>query len=153
MIQDRVKNNITNKRPNWIAPGFIIDQMMHFIVIWSAVGLFFLTTDSIAGTDAPLWVMIALAYVCITFVWFVIERILNLSNSEYLQSINKTKFPRMLSRAGLVSVYLLIWNWTTAGFSLFISSPYPRSKFRQRAVVTDVSVSLIAMIFLYWALK
>lgn len=153
LIQDRIKNNITKKRPDWIGRGFIIDQVMHIIVLWTAVGLFRATTDSIDGGGEPLGIIISLAYVCVTYVWFVIERISNNSNSEYLQSINKTKYPRMLTRAGLVSVYLLIWNWTIAGLSIFVSNPYPRSKFRQRAIFTDVSVSLLAMLFLYWVLK
>jgi hypothetical protein len=153
LIQDRVKNNITNTRPDWIGMGFIIDQVMHFIVIWAAVESFQMTTELISGTDEPVWIIISLAYVSVTFVWFVIERIINTSNLEYLQDLNNTKFSRMLSRAGLISVYLLIWNLATAGLSFFISNPYPRSKFRQRAVFTDVSVSLLAIIFLFWALK
>lgn len=152
-IQDRIKNYFTHKRPTSIGMSFIIDQGVHIFVIWAVIGLYQEVTGSIAATDKPRWVMIAITYVFITFVWFIIERIFNFSNSEYVQHINKTKFPRMLARAGLVSAYLLVWGWTAAGLSFWVSNPYPRSRFRRRAVLTDGSVSLVAMGFLFWVLR
>jgi len=152
-IQDRIKNNITNKRPNWIGMGFIIDQVIHFAVIWVVIWLFQTGTGLVDSPEKPIWVMVAIAYVCVTYVWFVIERIFNLANLDYLQNINITKFPRMFSRASLISLFLLFWNWATTGLAIVVPNPYPQSKFRQRAVITDVSVSVLAMVFLFWALR
>lgn len=152
-IQDRIKNKLTNRRPASIGLSFIIDQGVHFFIIWAVLGLFRVVTGTTVAMNKPAGVMIALAYVFVTFVWFVMERIFNFSDAEYVQHIQKTKFSRMVLRAGLVSMYLLFWNWAAAGLSFWVSNPYPPSKFRQRAVLTDGSVSLLAMIFLYWALR
>ena len=152
-IQDRIKINVTKKRPASIALSFFVDQGVHMLVIWAVIGLYQEVSGEIAAAGKPAGVMIALAFVFVTFVWFITERIFNTSNSAYLMDINQTKYPRMLSRAGLVSVFLLFWHWTAAGLSLWVLNPYPRSKFRRRAVLTDGGVSLLAMIFLYWALS
>jgi len=151
-LQDRIKINITNKRTDWVSKGFIIDQGIHYVIIWSVVYLFKNTTGSVEVAQKPSWVLVAIAYVCVSYVWFIIERIFNLSNLDYLQNINATKFSRMLSRTGLISLFLLLRTWTTAGMAIGFSNPYPQSEFRQKAMLTDISVSLIAMVFLVWAL-
>jgi len=153
LIQDRIKNTITNKRPDWIGRGFVIDQFLHYLTIGIVVWLFQQNTGLVVAAEKPFWAIIIMTFVCVTFVWFITERIFNLSNVDYLQYINSSKISRMLSRAGFVTVYLLIWRWAPSALALTISNPYPRSEFRQRAVLTDVSVSLIAMIFLFWALR
>lgn len=150
--QDRVKNNLTNKRPDWIPVAFIIDQGLHYAAIWSVVGWLQKLEGSFSIPEKPIWVMVAIVYLFVSYVWFISERVLNLSNTDYLQSINNTKFARMLARVGLTSLFLLVRTWTSAGLAIVFSNPYPTSKFRQRALLTDVSVSLLSMIFLFWAL-
>jgi hypothetical protein len=150
--QDRLKNNITNRRPDWTKPFFVIDQVLHF----AAIFLFVFWLQKVSGIlpipGKPELVMIAIAFLFISYVWFIVERIFNLSNVDYLQDLNSTKFPRMLTRVGLVSLFLLIRLWLTSGLAILFSNPYPQKKFRQRAVLTDISVALIAIFFLFWAL-
>jgi hypothetical protein len=153
LIQDRIKNTITSKRPDWIRISFVIDQFLHFVTIGTVTWLIQQNTDSFVAAEKPFWAIVIITYVCVTFVWFITERIFNFTNAEYLQYINNTKISRMLSRAGFVSVFLLVWRWTSTAIALSLSNPYPQSEFRQRAVLTDISVSLIAMLFLFWALR
>lgn len=153
LLQDRLKNDLTNRRPDWVRKGFIIDQAFHFAIIWAIIYLFERVTGPVNFTDKPMGVLLTITYVFISYVWFIIERIFNLSDSDYLQYINKTKFPRMLSRAGLVSLFPLTWTWAKSGLAIIFSNPYPQSQFRRRAILTDVSVSLLAMVFLFWALR
>ena len=94
----------------------------------------------------------AVTFVVITYVWFIIERIFNLSNAAYLDAVNQAKYPRMLSRVGLVSLYLLLQAWASSGLGLVFSNPYSGKQFGQRAMLTDISVSIIAILFLSWAL-
>jgi hypothetical protein len=150
--QDRIKNNLTNKRPNWIGVAFIIDQVLHYAAIWVIAGWLQRLVGSFSLLEKPIWVMVAIVYLFVTYVWFISERVLNLSNTDYIQSVNNTKFARMLTRGGLISLFLLVRTWTASGLAIVLSNPYPTSKFRQRALLTDVSVSLLAMIFLFWAL-
>jgi hypothetical protein len=150
--QDRIKNNITNQRPDWTKPFFVIDQALHFAVIFLLVWWFQKESGLLPIPGKHELVMIAIAFLFISYVWFIVERIFNLSNTDYLQDLNSTKFPRMLTRVGLVSLFLLIQVWFTSGMAVVFSNPYPQKKFRQRAVLTDISVSLFAIFFLSWAL-
>lgn len=152
-IQDRIKNTITKKHRNWIGRGFIIDQLLHFVTIWVVVKWLQVGMGFGFSSEKSMGVIVAITYLLATYVWFIIERIFNFSNAAYLQNLNNTKFARMLSRAGLISMFLLIRQWAATGLALVISNPYPQSRFRQRAMLTDVSVSLFAVIFLFWALR
>lgn len=153
LIQDRIKNTITNKRSDWIGRGFVIDQFFHFATIWFVTWWFQQNTDMVATTEKPYWAIIGVTYICVTFVWFITERIFNLSNVDYLQFVNNSKISRMVSRASLISISLLVWRWAVPALAITLTNPYPRSQYRRRAVLTDVSVSLVAMIFLFWALR
>jgi hypothetical protein len=148
LIQDRIKNSFTNKRPDLIGKGYIIDQTIHYVIIWAAVWWFQSFIEPFSAPERPVWVIVAITYLVVTYVWFISERIFNLSNSDYLQNINNTKFPRMLSRAGILSLFLLIRTRTMPGLGVLFSNPYPKSEFRQRAILTDLGVSASAVIFL-----
>jgi hypothetical protein len=149
--QDALKIALERKRPGWRAPAFIVDQLLHYGFLW-----IFVSWMQRLGLDTepqrPTWVMVALVYLVITYVWFISERVFNLSNGEYLQDVNRTKFSRMLSRAGLVSLYLLVRSWAATGMAAALHNPYRGSKFHRRALVTDILVSGGAMLFLIWAI-
>ncbi len=151
-VQDRIKNNLTNRRPDWIRKAFIVDQALHFATIWVVVQWLQIIAGLIPVQQKPIWVIIAIVYLIVTRVWFISERIFYLSDSDYQQSVNNTKTSRMLVRAGLLSLFLVVSNLATTGLALVFSNPYPESEFRRRALLTDISVSLLAMIFLYWVL-
>jgi hypothetical protein len=151
--QDRIKIILTNRRPEWIQQAFIIDQALHFATIWAVARWIQISSGPFSVLEKPVWVIVAIGYLAVTYVWFISERVFNLANMDYLLSINNTKFPRMLARAGLVSVFLLFRNWSFPGLAMVLSNPYPPSKFRQRALLTDVGVSLFAVIFILGVLR
>jgi hypothetical protein len=152
LVQDRIKNNLTNKRPDLIRVSFVIDQFLHFFAIGIVVWVLQDVLGLLPTTEKPVWVMIAIAYLFVTYIWFITERLFNLSDRDYLQNINTTKYSRMLSRGGLVSLFLVIQAWKTSGLAIVLSNPYTQTKFRRRALLTDISVSLFAIFFLFWAL-
>jgi hypothetical protein len=149
--QDRIKIILIKKHPDWTRIAFIVDQALHYATLWAVSSWFQRAAGPFSVPEKPVWVIVAIIYLTVTFVWFISERVFNLSNVDYLVSINNTKFPRMLTRAGLVSLFLLVRNWSLPGLAIMLPNPYPQSKFRQRAVLTDVSVSILAAIFLFWA--
>ncbi len=153
LTQDRIKNNITNKRPDWIKVSFIIDQALHYAAIWALVWWIQQVNGPFPVLEKPVWVIVAITYLFVTYVWFIIERIFNLSNVDYLKNINNTKYLRMLIRAGLISLFLLIRVWTTSGLAIVLSNPYAQKKFGRRALLTDISISLFAIIFLFLTLR
>jgi hypothetical protein len=152
LVQDRIKNNLVNKRPDWLRVSFVIDQFIHYIAIGVVVWLLQDVIGLLPTIENPVWVIVAIAYLLVTYVWFITERLFNLSDTDYLENINTTKYSRMLARAGLVSIFLVIQAWMTSGLAMVLSNPYAQGKFRRRALLTDISVSLFAILFLVWAL-
>jgi hypothetical protein len=152
LSQDGLKNYLNKQKPSWTRPLFIIDQALHYIVIGAVVWWLQGLEGSISTPEKPVWVIVVIVYLLVTRVWFISERIFYFTHSDYVESINNTKNSRMLARAGLLSLFLVVRNMAPTGLALVLSNPYPISKFRQRALLTDISVSLLAMIFLFWAL-
>ena len=152
LVQDRIKNNLLNKRPDWLRVTFVIDQFLHYFAIVFVVWLLQDVIGSVSAMEKPVWVIVAIAYLFVTYVWFISERLFNLSDTDYLQNINTTKYSRMVSRGGLVSLFLVIQAWTASGLAMVLLNPYAQTKFRRRALLTDISVSLFAILFLVWAL-
>ena len=151
-VQDRIKSSIVNRRPDWLRVSFVIDQFIHYIIIGVVVWLLQDVIGLLPKTEKPVWAIVAIAYLLVTYVWFITERIFYLSDTDYLQNINTTKYSRMLSRGGLVSLFLVIQAWTASGLAMVISNPYAQTKFRRRALLTDMSVSLFTILFLVWTL-
>lgn len=149
--QDALKIYLVRKRPGWTVPAFIVDQLVHYSFLWVFV-TWMQRLGLTPGIQRPAWVIMALVYLFVTYVWFISERVLNISNGEYLRDINQTKFSRMLSRAGMVSLYLLIWSWVAPGLAMAFHNPYGASRFSRRALVTDLIVSGGAVLFLFWGI-
>jgi hypothetical protein len=152
LVQDRIKNSLVNKRPDWIRVSFVVDQFLHFFAIGMVVWYLQDVIGLLPTMGRPVWAIIAIAYLLVTYVWFITERLFNLSEPDYLNNLNTTKYSRMLSRGALVSLFLVIQAWTTSGLALVLSNPYAQKEFRRRALLTDISVSLFAILFLAWAL-
>jgi hypothetical protein len=150
--QDRIKNTLTNKRPDWITVSFIIDQILHLTAIWILVWWLIGKVNPLFSTEKPVWVILGITFLIVTYVWFISERVFNHSNTKYVQSINQTKISRMLIRAGIVSLFLFIQTWGASASASVLLNPYSKEEFRKRALLTDISVSLFAIIFLFWAL-
>ena len=150
--QDSLKIFLTNLKQQARVPFFLIDQLLHIVIIWGAVEWFHVNHGPLPLFDKPVWAIIALAFLLVTNVWFITERIIFFENIEYKKNIDQTKYARMLSRAGLTSLFFLLRLWVFPGLILFLSAPYPRSEHRQRALLTDFSVSVFGMLFLLLAL-
>lgn len=152
MGQDALKIVLVQKRPDWSVMAYILDQILHYIFIWVFIWVFQMGAGTITMAQKPAWVMIAISYLLVTYVWFVSERALNLSNSDYVLKLNDTKFSRMVTRAGMVSLFLFIRAWVFPGLAMVFPSPYSSTEYRHRFLLTDVGVSIFGIIFLLWAL-
>lgn len=150
--QDWYKNALTRKRADLTVALFIIDQTLHFAVIATVVGWLRQAGGWVALADKSTWVMIAIAYLFVTYVWFISERIFNLPDAVYVKNLNETKLSRMLVRAGLLSLFFLVHSWGLPAAASLGIAPYPQGKYRQRALLTDLGVSVFTILFLFWAL-
>jgi hypothetical protein len=148
--QDILKIFLTIRRPHLANQFFILDQVMHYLIIWGIVTWFHFLNGQLSSTEKPFWAIVAIAYLLVTYVSFISERVFSRSNDEYLMYINDTKFPRMLARSGVLSLFLLVRAWVLPGLAFIIPTPYPNSKYQQRALLTDMSISVLGILFLLW---
>lgn len=146
--QDWFKNQLTSKRPDWLVGLYLIDQALHIFLLGGAVGWLGSRVGVSFSPEKPLWAVILVSFLFVTYVWFVSERIFNLSDGGYSENINRTKFPRMIVRSGLVSLFFILRGLGTVLAASMITNPYPQAKYRQRALLTDLCVSTLVIIFL-----
>lgn len=153
LLQDKLKVWLTNLWAKGVVIFYFLDQCIHLMAIWGLV-LWVQKRGMISAvTGKPVWAIILMAYLLVTYVWFITERVIHHVDVNYLKSVNETKVPRMLARAGLVSMFLLVRSWISLTIAPLISYPYPPTNYRKRALLTDVSVSLAVMVFLTWSLR
>ena len=107
---------------------------------------------TIVVAQKPAWMMIAISYLFVTYVWFITEKVLYQSKPDYVLNINDTKYSRMVARAGMLSTFFLIRVWVFPGLAMVLLNPYASTEYRQRFLLTDVGISIFAILFLLWAL-
>jgi len=152
MGQDSLKISLVQKMPGRSFAAFVLDQILHVVIIGIFIWVFRMGGGTLLISQKIAWVMIAIAFLFVTYVWFISERVFYSSKPDYVLNINNTKFSRMITRASMVSAFLLGRAWAIPSLAMILTNPYTPSKYRQRALLTDVSISIIAIIFLFWAL-
>lgn len=156
LLIDLSKIKLSRIRPDWVKVPYLLDQLMHILSI-IFISLFIQTRYGFIAFPAnPGWVVLAIAFLFVTYVWYISERVMTYDDPMYRQAVIDDSWSRMLFRAGFLSGFLGIWIWTTknlaasAGAILF---PYQAKKFGRRAFFTDISVSLSVFFLLMLALN
>ena len=146
--QDLLKLYLTDLWPGHRVLLYFVDQLIHFSIIWGVVVWIGVVQPEIGSILKPDWAIIAIAYLIVTKVWYITERIMFHSEPAYLQVVEDTKFSRMITRSGMISIFALLRAGSRFNLAFIISFPYPASNFRKRLVISDLSISLIVTIFL-----
>jgi hypothetical protein len=150
--QDALKVYLVKKSPELSKIFFILDQALHIIIILIFVSRIPFENKETLISQQPAWLMITIAFLSVSYVWFIIERILFSADLEYVRYINDTKYTRMFSRGILISIFLALRAWLLPGMAMILNNPYRPSEYRRRAILLDSTVSLAGMVFLFWAL-
>jgi len=150
--QDALKTSLVRRHPELLRAAFILDQIVHLALIQIFIRVFQLGPKTGEVIQKPTLVIVIIAYLFATYVWFIIERTFNQSDPDALSWISDTKYRRMLTRGGLISAFLLVRSWVLPGLAMVLPNLPDSSKYRRRAWVTDITVSISVMAFLFWAL-
>jgi len=149
------KNLIYRLRPKWVVVPYVVDQIIHYLTIWiSALWIQRTLGTTIPPLD-PRWAIYAVAYLVVGYVWFISERIMTYNSPSYQEEVQAQYWPRMLSRAGLLTAILAVTNLNLVpGLALAIvpSIPYVSGRHRLRALITDLAVVWGIWIFIRIAL-
>jgi len=150
--QDALKIFFVRKLPRWSVPAFILDQILHFSIIWAFVWFYSTGIGKLVLIQKTNWVIYGISYIFVTFVWFITEKVIFQQNPDRIARINETKYSRMLARSGMVSVFLLLRTWVFPGLAIVLPNPYFSTEYRKQFLLTDLGVSAFAFAFLFWAL-
>jgi hypothetical protein len=152
MVQDRLKIALKDIWPSGMVLMFFIDQLLHYMAIWGLVAWIQTSNLSLDFEFHHTWAIVAIAYLVVTYTWYISERVINYANGEYLKTIEDTKIARMLARSGFISLFFMMRNWAPLNLAWLMTWPYPASNYRRRAIVSDLSISIIVIIFLFLTL-
>jgi Protein of unknown function (DUF3307) len=143
------KISIRKLLPGLTSLPYIIDQFLHYGVIW--VVSYWITIDHGApATIIPQTIAIYLiSFLLITYVWYISERIFSLKDSAYRQEVIRYAWSRMAIRASSLSILLIVWKsfqGSILALAIHLDTPYHRDNPGQRALITDILV--VAVVFL-----
>ncbi len=158
---DTFKNYLSGKRPEWIIAPYVFDQILHFLSLWLvATWMEKLIPPENSPVAGP-WLIYGIAFLFVTYVWFISERILFYANEAYQRELAALAWQRMIARLilliGLVRLGSLLPGVVRRqadhlGPGLALSLPYLTGKYRRRAFMVDLGVALIAAIFIQVAI-
>lgn len=154
---DTSKNMISILRPKWVILPYLLDQAFHILSILFISNLIAQRLGSERLSSTSQWIIYAIGYLLVTYVWFITERVVTYGNKAYQSLVNKHAWSRMLGRAILCSGLLLGWNLSEGALlwslGLLLQWPYSSGEYWRRMLLTDFSVTLSVVIFIQLALS
>jgi len=149
-VIDLGKNLVNRLRPQWVSGPYLIDQVFHYI----SMVIVYRWMPANPGIQTPPVVYLAIAYLGITYVSFITERILSHARPAYRELVDRTRWRRILTRALIMSGLLLSWSLFTNLFapSFFLqvrgTAPAGAAHYRRTMLLIDISISLAGFLFL-----
>ncbi|OGO31490.1 MAG: hypothetical protein A2Z16_13435 [Chloroflexi bacterium RBG_16_54_18] len=148
---DWTKNKLSELWPKWVIFPYIVDQLLHY----ASIALIATWIERLRGRiELPIprsWMIYAIAFLLVTYVWFISERILAYADVNYRKEVTEQQWSRMFARAIFLSGFLFFWRWVSGESllsTLAFSLPYLNGKNGARALLTDLGVALAGMVFL-----
>ncbi|UCH59787.1 MAG: DUF3307 domain-containing protein [Anaerolineales bacterium] len=147
---DLGKNLVYKLRPNWVVVPYIVDQCIHYVVIFGTAAWMQAVLGDISLPFDPRWAVLATGYLVVMYVWFISERIIVYGTPSYQAEVQAQAWSRMLTRGGLLTILLAINGISTSAAVAAITTatlPYVEGKYRWRAFVTDIMVVCTTWLF------
>jgi len=148
---DTGKYYFNKTRPNWVVAPYFIDQSIHLVSLVCIAVLMGNYSGIPPFALKPLWLIALIAYLFVTDVWYISERIIAFHEPAYFQQVVDKEWSRMCARAVFLSLSLMLWfsfsNTSVVMLSLF-KFPYKLQTFGIRALLTDIAIALAGTIFI-----
>jgi hypothetical protein len=145
------KNYFNNTRPNWVVAPYFIDQSIHLVSLVFIAVLMGNYSGIPPFAFKPIWLIALIAYLVVTYVWYISERIIAFHNTAYFHQVVDKEWSRIVARAVYLSLALVFWfsfsNTSIAMLSVF-KFPYKLQKFGIRALLTDLAIAIAGAIFI-----
>ncbi len=147
---DSGKNFVNQAKPNWIIFPYLFDQILHILSIILIAAMITRISNVPPFAIQPVWLIFSIAYLVVTYVWYISERTLTFRNKAYFQQVVEKEWPRMVARAVFLTVPIVMWPNSPKyfGASALVVFPYKLRYFGLRAFITDVTISGLGVIFI-----
>ena len=147
---DSGKNYVNRFKPSWIIFPYLFDQILHILSIILIAIMITRISDVPPFAIQPVWLILSIVYLFVTYVWYISERTLTFRNKDYFQQVVDKEWPRMVARPVFLKVPIIMWHNTPKYFGVSaLVFPYNLRYFGLRAFITDILISgLGAMFFL-----
>ncbi len=161
---DVIKYRFGFNRPLAVAVSYFVDQAVHISSLIVVAGWISSVAPGSEGLIAPALAVYGCGYLLATHVWYVTEKTIAHGQAAYRDELQLTQWPRMLARAGLLTVVLylgslgggstvalaapllrrpaverMLWLPLAATFQL----PYQKDRQWRRALLTDLIVAIV----------
>jgi hypothetical protein len=150
-VIDLTKYRLAVTRPAWVRLPYFIDQALHLLTILGAARWIAAALAPAGAPAAEPWMIYLLGYLLATHVWFVTERMLTWHDKAYQQILETSLFPRMLSRALMLSALFLLGVGPQVAAVAWL--PYRRESRGTRALLTDLAVAAAVAVLAKWAAR
>lgn len=105
---DVIKYRMSFTRPLWSVLSYFVDQAIHILSLIVVAGWIATVAPQARGLIDPMLAVYASGYLLATHVWFVTEKTLWQGRIGYRAEVELSFWPRMLVRAGLLTVLLFL---------------------------------------------
>ena len=145
---DSGKNYVNRAKPSWIIFPYLFDQFLHVLSIILIATMITRISNVPPFAIQPVWLILSIVYLAVTYVWYISERTLTFRNKDYFQQVVDKEWPRMVARAVFLTVPIIMWYNTPKYFGVSaLVFPYKLRYFGLRAFITDIIISGLGAIF------
>lgn len=147
-LLDSGKFYFSQTKPDWVIFPYLLDQILHIFSIILVSIMIARFTNVPPFAIQPVWLILSIAYLVVTYVWYISERTLSVHNQAYLQQVVDKEWSRMVARAVFLTIPIIVWLDIP---KLFVTSalvfPYKMRYFGVRALFTDITISGLGALF------
>lgn len=144
---DIIKYRLRTTRTLWSVVSYFVDQAVHVTSLVIVAAWIMSIAPDAEGLIAPGIAVYACGYLIATHVWYVTEKTISQGQGPYRDQLELTLWPRMLVRAGLLSI-LLYAGSVVLPMAAAVQMPYQKDSQRRRELLTDLLVTVVATAFI-----
>jgi hypothetical protein len=151
-ILDLTKSRLFSRWPKMEALQYVVDQILHILAIFLVAGWIESDLDPTLLPVNNLWPIYAIGYLLVTYVWYISERLFTARDDKYQEELEQHFWSRMVTRGLLLTFFLFAGQSLEIAIgAMAIRLPYMAGPYRRRALLVDISVSLVMAIFILLA--
>jgi hypothetical protein len=151
-LLDYAKSSLGSRWPKQAALQYVADQFLHLLSIFFVARWIDSDLHSVFMPINNIWPIYTIGYLMVTYVWYITERLFTVHNETYQKELEQDYWSRMVTRAVLLTLFLYAGHMIelTVG-AMAIRWPYLKGRYRRRALLVDILVSLAVAVFVLLA--